>query len=80
MISSVNDAQKNRNKIFGKLIRHKLNELRKKITTGVNDFDLLSDKKKEDKKPNKVRQMFISFKNDIYSFELIFKKYKFLNN
>ena len=37
-------------------------------------------KKKEDKNPNKVRQMFISFKNDIYSFELIFKKYKFLNN
>ena len=46
VISSVNDAQKNRNKIFGKLIRHKLNELRKKITTGVNDFDLLCDKKK----------------------------------
>ena len=40
------------------MIRHKLNELRKKedadknklmITTGVNDFELLSDKKEEDK-------------------------------
>ena len=70
----VNDDQKNRNKIFDKLIRHKLNELRKKedadknklmITTGVNDFELLSDKKEEDKKPNKDNQIFISSQNDI---------------
>ena len=47
------------------MIRHKLNELRKKIITGVNEFDLLSDKKEEDNKPNKVRQIFISSKNDI---------------
>ena len=70
----LNDEMKNRDKILNKLIRHKLNELRKKeeeeknklaISSGVNDFELISDKKDEDKKPNKDNQIFISSQNDI---------------
>ena len=71
-----NDEMKNRNKILNKLKRHKLNELRKKeeeekkklaISSGVNDFELIGDKKEEEKKlPNKDNQIFISSsQNDI---------------
>ena len=69
-----NDELKNRNKILNKLRRHKLNEIRKKeeeeknklaISSGVNDFELISDKKDEEKKPNMNNQIFISNQNDI---------------
>lgn len=73
----VNDDQKNRNKIFDKLIRHKLNELRKKedvgknilmITNGMNDVMILNYcliKKKKIKFSYKDSQIFISSQNDI---------------
>ena len=68
-----NDEMKNRNKILQKLIRHKQNELRKKaeeeknkltISSGVNDFELISDKKPQPKR-HRNSQIFISFPNDI---------------
>ena len=71
---NLNNELKNRNKILNKLRRHKLNEIRKKqeeennklaISSGVNDFQLISDKNEEDKKPNKDNQIFISSQNDI---------------
>ena len=73
----VNDVLKNRNKIFDKLIRHKLNELRKKedvgknilmITNGMNDVMILNYcliKKKKIKFSYKDSQIFISSQNDI---------------
>ena len=69
-----NDEMKNRNKILNKLIRRKLNELKKKeeeakkkfaISSGVNDFELISDVKDEEKKQNKDNQILISSQNDI---------------
>ena len=69
-----NDEMKNRNKILNKLRRHKLNELREKekqeknklaISSGVNDFELISDIKEENKNANKDNQIFISSQNDI---------------
>ena len=68
-----NDEMKNRNKILQKLIRHKQNELKKKaeeernkfvISSGVNDFELISDKKPQPKR-HRNSQIFISFPNDI---------------
>jgi hypothetical protein len=68
-----NDEMKNRSKILQKLIRHKQNELRKKaeeernkltISSGVNDFELISDKKPQPKR-HRNSQIFISFPNDI---------------
>ena len=70
----LNDENKNRNKILNKLIRHKLNEKRKKeeeeknklaISSGINDFELISDKKNENTNPKKDNQVFISSQNDI---------------
>ena len=78
-----NDEMKNRNKILNKLRRHKLNELREKekqeknklaISSGVNDFELISDIKEENKNPNKDNQIFISSQNDIF-----LSKNKFVN-
>jgi hypothetical protein len=69
-----NDEQKKRMKILNKLKRHKLNEIRKKeaeekkklvMTSGVNDFELISDKKSDDKNPIRKSQIFISTPNDI---------------
>ena len=58
---------KNRNKILQKLKRHKLNELKEKnkftISSGVNDFELISDKKPS--KGHRNSQIFISSPNDI---------------
>ena len=68
-----NDEMKNRSKILQKLIRHKQNELKKKaeeernkfvISSGVNDFELISDKKPQPKR-HRNSQIFISFPNDI---------------
>ena len=70
---NLNDEQKRINKIINKLRRYKQNELRKKaeedknklcVSSGVNDFEVVSDKKPE---PNKNRnsQIFISTPNDI---------------
>ncbi len=67
-----NDEMKNRKKILDKLKKYKENELRKKaeeekkklcIDSGVNDFEVVSDKKPDDK--NKNSQIFISSPNDI---------------
>ena len=62
-----NDEMKNRNKILQKLKRHKLNELKEKnkftISSGVNDFELISDKKPS--KGHRNSQIFISSPNDI---------------
>ena len=69
-----NDEQKNRNKIISKLKRYKLNELRKKeqeernklaITSGVNDFELISDKKSDGTLKKRNSQIFISPQNDV---------------
>ena len=70
---NLNDEQKRINKIINKLRRFKQNELKKKaeedknklcVSSGVNDFEVISDKKPE---PNKNRnsQIFISAPNDI---------------
>ena len=68
-----NDEMKNRNKIIHKLIRHKQNELKKKaeeeknkfcISSGVNDFEVVSDKKQEPRR-HRNSQIFISMPNDI---------------
>jgi len=68
-----NDEMKKRNKILQKLIRHKQNELRKKaeeeknkfvVSSGVNDFELISDKKPQPKR-HRNSQIFISMPNDI---------------
>ena len=68
-----NDEMRNRNKILQKLIRHRQNELRKKaeeernkftISSGVNDFELISDKKPQPKR-HRNSQIFISIPNDI---------------
>ena len=64
-----NDEMKNRKKILDKLRRYKENELRKKaeeekkklqVDSGVNDFEVVSDKKPE----NKNNQIFISSPTD----------------
>jgi hypothetical protein len=56
-----NDEMKNRKKILDKLRRYKENELRKKaeeekkklqVDSGVNDFEVVSDKKPDDKNKN----------------------------
>ena len=56
-----NDEMKNRKKILDKLKRYKENELRKKaeeekkklqVDSGVNDFEVVSDKKPDDKNKN----------------------------
>ena len=69
-----NDEQKKRMKILNKLKRHKLNELRKKeaeekkklvMISGVNDFELIADKKSDDKNRIRKSQIFISTPNDI---------------
>jgi hypothetical protein len=70
---NLNDEQKKINKILNKLRRYKQNELNKKaeeaknklcISSGVNDFEVISDKKPD---PSKSRnsQIFISSPNDI---------------
>ena len=68
-----NDEMKNRNKILQKLKRYKQNELRKKaeeeknkfsISSGVNDFELISNKKPEPRR-HRNSQIFISAPNDI---------------
>ena len=69
-----NDDMRNRNKIINKLKRYKLNELKKKeqeeknklaISSGVNDFELISDKKNDGKFHKRDSQIFISPQNDI---------------
>ena len=67
-----NDEMKNRMKILNKLKRYKENELKKKaeqeknkfaISSGVNDFELISDKK-NDETPKKNNQVFSTSQND----------------
>ena len=68
-----NDEMKNRNKILNKLKRYKQNELKKKaeqeknkfaISSGVNDFELISDKKDEES-PKKNAPVFSTSQNDL---------------
>ena len=68
-----NDEMKNRNKILNKLKRYKQNELKKKaeqeknkfaISSGVNDFELISDKK-DDESPKKTPPVFSTSQNDL---------------
>ncbi len=70
---NLNDGQNRINKIANKLRRYKQNELRRKaeedknklcVSSGVNDFELISDKKPEPKK-HRNSQIFISMPNDI---------------
>ena len=70
---NLNDEQNRINKIVNKLRRYKQNELRKKaeedknnlcVSSGVNDFELISDKNPEPKK-HRNSQIFISMPNDI---------------
>ena len=70
----LNDELKNRMKILNKLKRHKSKELKKKeeeekkklvISSGINDFELISDKKHDDNNPFRKSQIFISAQNDI---------------
>ena len=67
-----NDEMKNRMKILNKLKKYKENELKKKaeqeknkfaISSGVNDFELISDKK-NDQTPKKNNQAFSTSQND----------------
>ena len=67
-----NDEMNNRMKIINKLRRHKLNELRKKeeeekkklvISSGINDFELISDKKDEKRITKRNSQIFTSIRD-----------------
>ena len=64
----LNDEMKKRNKIIQKLIRYKQNQLKEKnkfsISSGVNDFELISDKKPTTGK-KRNSQIFVSDTNDI---------------
>ena len=69
-----NDEMKNRDKIINKLKRYKENELKKKaeqeknkfaISSGVNDFTLLSDKKEKPETPKKENEIVMSSQNDL---------------
>ena len=65
---------KRRDKIIDKLKKYKENELKKKleeeknkfsISSGVNDFTLLSDKKEKQETPKKENEMVMTFHNDL---------------
>ena len=70
----LNDEMNNRDKILNKLIRHKQNELKKKaeqeknkfaISSGVNDFTLISDKKEKPEISKKDNEIVMSSHNDL---------------
>ena len=69
-----NDEMKRRDKIIDKLKKYKENELKKKleeeknkfsISSGVNDFTLLSNKKEKQETPKKENEMVMTFHNDL---------------